>query len=67
MYLLLGIYARDNKGEVLEVGDKLLIYIQHAEGEPLPMGDSCAVSPRSVRQRASERMPVLRRGHLLLV
>lgn len=26
MYLLLGIYARDDKGEVLEVGDKLLMY-----------------------------------------
>lgn len=36
MYLLLGIYARDNKGEVLEVGDKLLIYIQHSEGNLSP-------------------------------
>ena len=36
VYLLLGIYARDNKGEVLEVGDKLLIYIQHAEGNLSP-------------------------------
>lgn len=30
LYLQLGIYSRDNKGEVLEVGDKLLIYMQHA-------------------------------------
>lgn len=36
MYLLLGIYAGDNNGEVLEVGDKLLIYIQHAEGDLSP-------------------------------
>lgn len=33
LYLLLGIYSRDNKGEVLEVGDKLLIYIQCAGGD----------------------------------
>lgn len=32
LYLPLGIYYTDNKGEVLEVGDKLLIYIQHAWG-----------------------------------
>lgn len=34
--LLLRIYATDNKGEVLEVGDKLLIYIQHAGGDLSP-------------------------------
>lgn len=44
MHLLWGIYARDNRGEALEVGDKLLIYIQHAEGDLSPMGDSCAFS-----------------------
>lgn len=32
MSWLLGIFSRDNKGEVLEVGDKLLIYIQHQRG-----------------------------------
>lgn len=52
MYLLLGIYFRDNTGGVLEVGDKLLIYIQHAEGNLSPVGDSCAVSPGSARRRA---------------
>lgn len=36
MCLLLGIYSPDNKGEVLEVGDKLLIYIQHAVGNLSP-------------------------------
>lgn len=36
LYLLLGIYSRDNKGEVLEVGDKLLIYIQRAGGDLSP-------------------------------
>lgn len=54
------------KERFLEVGDKLLIYIQHAEGNLLPMGDSCAVSLRSVRQRPSERTGLLLRGHLLL-
>lgn len=55
------------KERFLEVGDKLLIYIQHAEGNLFPMGDSCAVSLRSVRQRPSERTPaLLLRGHLLL-
>lgn len=36
LYLLLGIYPRDNKGEFLEVGDKLLIYMQHAGGDSPP-------------------------------
>lgn len=45
MYLLLGIYAGDNKGEVLEVGDKLLIYIQHAEGNLSPHGRQLCSQP----------------------
>lgn len=40
LYLLLGIYSRDNKGEVLEVGDKLLIYI-HAGGDSPPGAQLC--------------------------
>lgn len=64
MYLLLRIYFRDNTGGVLEVGDKLLIYIQDAEGNLSPMGDSCAVSPRSARQRGLAAASLL---HLLLV
>lgn len=40
------------KAKVLEVGDKLLIYIQRAEGGTSPHGrDSCAVSLRSTRQQ----------------
>lgn len=31
--ILLGIYSTDNKGEVLEVADKLLTYIEHAGGD----------------------------------
>lgn len=49
MCLLLGIYSPDNKGEVLEVGDKLLIYIQHAVGGPLPMGETAAQPARGQR------------------
>lgn len=62
--LPLRIYATDNKGEVLEVGDKLLIYIQHARGGPLPMDHSCAVSWRSAEPPEPR---LLLRGLLLLV
>lgn len=44
LYLLLGIYSRDNKGEVLEVGGKLLIYIQHAGGDS-PRGPQLCSQP----------------------
>lgn len=51
MDFLLGIYYRDNKAEVLEVGDKLLKYIQHAEeGALSPPGPAVqSVSLRAVR------------------
>lgn len=51
MDFLLGIYYRDNKAEVLEVGDKLLKYIQHAEeGALSPPGPAVqSVSLRAVK------------------
>lgn len=54
MCLLLGIYSPDNKGEVLEDGDKLLIYIQHAVKEPLPIGETAVQSARGQRGRGPQ-------------
>lgn len=63
LYFLLGIYSRDNKGEVLEVGDKLLIYIQHA-GRDSPRGPQLHTQPEVSE---ASRAALLLRGHLLLV
>lgn len=53
LYLLLGIYSTDNKGEVLEVGDKLLIYIQHAGGDSPPGPQLCTQPEVSEASRAT--------------
>lgn len=54
------------KAKVLEVGDKLLIYIQRAEGGTSPHGrDSCAVSLRSTSQQPLLQFSAVR-GLLLL-